>query len=285
MVLESVISPWKIEKKPIEMLLVGFSYSTIGLLLALLTFGKYASLAGVFITTIPLVVIMTKVIRFEEEKDLMIHKERFLIKEHGKALSMFLFLFIGMLISYSFWFTILPEDLVKNLFSFQTEIIESVQKSSVAIGKATQGVNELEIILLNNLTVLTFCILFSFLYGAGAIFILTLNASVIGVAVGSTVRHYLAICALQSHLDLVYNYFNWSISIGICYMIHGLFEISAYFIGALAGGIISVAVVNHDFKAKEFRHILVDSLDLLIFSILILFLGGVIEVFITPLLC
>jgi|GEM_PF-127942 len=361
MVLESIIRPSKMEKTPTEMFLVGFFYSTVGLFLALLIFGGYAglaaSLAGIFFTTMPLVVIMTKTIRLEEEKDLMVHKETFLIKEHGKALSMFLFLFIGMLISYSFWFTILPGDQeylfsidaigmeenlnqgiisdelrdmfetkefplsknatikkeeggkweitdrgdvyiiskedgklniyhhVMNLFKFQIDIIESIQKSSTAVGKATQEINELEKILSNNFMVLIFCILFSFLYGAGAIFILTLNASVIGVAVGSTLRRYIAMYAFQNHLEFIYNYFNWSVSITLCYMLHGVFEISAYFVGALAGGIISVAVVNHDFRTKKFWRIVIDSLDLIILSILLLFLAGIIEVFITPLLC
>ena len=356
MVLESIIRPSKMEKTPAEMFLVGFFYSAVGLLLAHLTFGEDASLVGIFFTTIPLVVIMTKTIKLEEEKDFMVHKETFLIKEHGKALSMFLFLFIGMVVSYSFWFTILPGDqeylfsinavgvegnlnqgiipeelrgrfetkklilsknaligkdgggnweitdggdvyiisreegklnvyhqVMNNLFKFQVDIIESIQGAG-AVGKVT-GINELGVILSNNFSVLMFCIIFSFLYGAGAIFILTLNASIIGVAVGSAVRKYITRYASQNHLDYIYNYFNSSVSITFCYMLHGVFEISAYFIGALAGGIISVAVVNHDFRAKEFWHIVTDSLDLIILSILILFLGGIIEVFITPIIC
>lgn len=283
MVLESIIRPSKMEKTPTEMFLVGLFYSTVGLFLALLTFGGYASLVGIFLTTIPLVAIMTKTIKLEEKKDIMVHKETVLIKEHGKALSMFIFLFMGMVISYSFWFTILSEDMIKDLFGFQTDIIESVQKTA-SIGNVTQ-INELGMILSNNFIVLMFCIIFSFLYGAGAIFILTLNASVIGVAVGSKVREYIASYAFQNHLDFIYNYFNWSVSITFCYMIHGIFEISAYFVGALGGGIISVAVVNHDFRTKEFWHIVTDSLDLVILSAIILFLGGIIEVFITPIIC
>ena len=40
-------------------------------------------------------------------------------------------------------------------------------------------------IFINNMGVLFLCIIFSFLYGAGAIFILTWNASVIAAAIGS----------------------------------------------------------------------------------------------------
>ncbi|OYT38763.1 MAG: hypothetical protein B6U86_06110 [Candidatus Altiarchaeales archaeon ex4484_43] len=169
MVLESIIRPSKMEKTPTEMFLVGFFYSTVGLFLALLIFGGYAglaaSLAGIFFTTMPLVVIMTKTIRLEEEKDLMVHKETFLIKEHGR---------IERYVSKNAtikkeeggkWeitdrgdvYIISKEDgklniyhHVMNLFKFQIDIIESIQKSSTAVGKATQEINELEKILSNN---------------------------------------------------------------------------------------------------------------------------------------
>ena len=49
-------------------------------------------------------------------------------------------------------------------------------------------------------------------------------------------------------------------------------------------GIISVAVINHDYKTKEFRHILIDSIDLIILSIFLLIIAGLIEVYITPLI-
>ena len=65
-------------------------------------------------------------------------------------------------------------------------------------------------------------------------------------------------------------------------MIHGIPEIAAYFVAGLAGGIISVAVIRHDFGTKRFKHILFDSLDLIVISIFILLVAAAIEVFITP---
>lgn len=288
MVLESIVQPTRMEKHPAEMLLIGFFYSSLGLFLADYIFKSDASIPGVFITTLPLVIVMMNTVKFEEKKDLSIHNEAFLIKEHGKAISMFFYLFMGMVVSYSVWFTILPEDMANNLFGFQINTVAAVQSKVVEIaGKTTGGeLATLEVILANNFMVLFFCILFSFIYGAGAIFILTLNASVIGVAVGSRVREYLASCAAQSHADYIYNYFNSSVSITFCYMFHGLFEICAYIVGALAGGIISVAVVNHDFRTREFWHIIItDSWDLIAIAILLLITGGFVEVFITPAIC
>ena len=176
-----------------------------------------------------------------------------------------------MVISYSLWFTVLPEDVTHTLFSSQTETIRSINP---AIGNVIHK-NSLGSILYNNFMVLAFCILFSFLYGSGAIFILTWNASVIGVAVGSIIRNSLA------NYTSLFNYFG-TFSITFAFMVHGIPEISAYFLGALGGGIISVAVVNHDIRSREFKHIVIDSVDLIILSCLVLLLAGAIEVFVTP---
>jgi len=279
MVLESIIRPSKMEKKPGNMLWVGFFYSSLGLLLASIVLGDYASISAIFITSIPLIVIMYKTIKYEESKDNQIQNERFLIKEHGKALSLFMFLFIGMLISYSLWFVVLPQDQVDQLFEFQLGIIESVNPD--AVGDFTSPESAFSIILLNNLRVLFFCILFSFLYGAGAIFILTLNASVIGVVVGFTIRKSLSLHGSLEGSSLT-GYLS-AFPVSFAYMVHGIPEIAAYFLGALGGGIISVAVVNHSIKSKEFRHVLVDSLDLVLVSTLLLVAAALIEVFISPL--
>ena len=80
------------------------------------------------------------------------------------------------------------------------------------------------------------------------------------------------------------NYFN-AFSFGVLrYGIHGIPEIFAYFVAGLAGGIISVAVIRHDFGTKKFENILLDSADLLLASLVILFLAGVLEVWVTPLI-
>ena len=74
-------------------------------------------------------------------------------------------------------------------------------------------------------------------------------------------------------------------SIGLLkYMTHGIPEIAAYFIGALASGIISFALVKHDYKSKHFKRIIGDGIDLILISILILFIAGLIEIFVTPII-
>jgi uncharacterized membrane protein SpoIIM required for sporulation len=66
------------------------------------------------------------------------------------------------------------------------------------------------------------------------------------------------------------------------YLIHGVPEISAYFLGAVAGGIISAAVVRSDYRDPKFYEIVLDSIDLIAFASLLLIIGALIEVGITP---
>ena len=136
----------------------------------------------------------------------------------------------------------------------------------------------------HNMSVLFFCVFFAFFYGAGAIFILAWNASVIGAAIGNFIRRGLADILTKMGFLSIGSYLQvFSLSL-LRYMTHGIFEILAYFIAGLAGGIISVAVIRHDFASKDFNHIIADSLDLLIIAIIVLFVAALVEVYITPLM-
>jgi len=276
MVIESLVNPFKAEKNPWEMFFIGLFYSSVAILLSLWIFKPHASLVAVFLTVTACVPIMYSTMRVEEKKDLEIDDEKILIKEHGKALSFFIFLFLGITISFTLWYIFLPADLTYSLFSVQTKTISDINTQITG-----QGINQYTLfskIFLNNIKVLIFCIIFAFIYGFGAIFILTWNASVIGTAIGNFVRSNLSTSASFA------NYFEIT-SLGILrYMVHGIPEILAYFIAGLSAGIISIAIINHDFRSKKFQHVLLDSTDLLLLSLAVLLIAALIEAFVTPIL-
>ncbi len=221
-------------------------------------------------------------IKMEEEKDLQDMGERWLLKEHAKALAAFMFLFVGITIAATLWYVVLPAETIAILFETQTATISTI--NGAATGMVTgQGALFVQIFL-NNIKVFIFCILFSFVYGAGAIFILTWNASVIGTAMGNFIRSNLSFYSDLLGFEKTAQYFQ-VISIGLLrYVIHGIPEIAAYFTAGLAGGIISVAVIKHDFGTRKFEHILLDSADLILFSIFLLLIAGLLEVWVTPVL-
>ena len=123
---------------------------------------------------------------------------------------------------------------------------------------------------------------FSFFFGAGALFILIWNASVISAAIGNFFRVNIAEYAASVGLIKVGGYFHvFSLSL-MRYFIHGLPEILAYFIGGLAGGIISIAISRHDVGTREFKKVLLDSLDLIVIAVGLLVIAALLEVYITP---
>jgi stage II sporulation protein M len=273
MVLESLINPFSAEKRPWEMFFVGFLYNSVALFLSWWIFPEQASLTMVFLTVLACVPLIYNTIKMEEKYDMDVDEEYLLIKEHGRVLSFLMFLFLGIMLSVTLWYVILPTSFHSNLFSIQAKTIETINYQIT--GNVINGMQPFIKIFLNNLKVLMFCLLFAFFYCFGSIFILTWNASVIGVAIGNFIR---------INLSKYSGYFAVVHLAIFRYMTHGVFEILSYFVAGLAGGIISIAVTNHDFGTKKFQHVLLDSIDLILLSVLLLLVAALVEVFVTPLL-
>lgn len=279
MVLESLMNPWRAEHQPWTLVFLGFLYSSLGLFLSLWIFEEQASIVMVFLTVMAALPLMYKTLRLEEEKDLVVAQERTLLREHSRAIIFFLSLFFGFVIAYAAWYLLLPLPLTQKLFATQTNTIATLNQHVTGAIAQIGLVNK---IFLNNVKVLIFCILFSFLYGSGAIFILSWNASVIGAAVGNFIRSRVEYVADVAGLGKVATYFHASSMSIVRYAIHGIPEIGAYFIAGLAGGILSVAIIRHDFGTTNFEKVLLDVSDLILISIFVLFVASILEVFVTP---
>jgi len=280
MVLESLLFPVAAEKKPWEMFFIGVLYSSVGVLLSLWIFNKESSFVMVFLTVMACIPVVYSTMKLEESKDMEIKSEIELLKEHNKAITFLMFLFVGIAFSCVAWYVLLPSETVSTLFQKQMETITSI--NSNVSGAFTGQLEVFGKIFFNNVKVLFFAILFAFIYGAGAIFILTWNATVIGTAIGNFVRSNLSAYAGTFGFSSISSYFN-IISLGLLkYALHGIPEILAYFYGGLAGGIISVAIAKKHFKSRKFSDILIDVSELILISIGFLFVAGLIEVYITP---
>src|SRR3989344_9605091 len=260
MVLEVIIGPKAAERNPWEMAFFGFIYASIALFLSLWIFEKQASMVMVFLTVLACLYLIQSTLKLEEKKDIRIKEELPLLKEHARALTFFMFLFMGFTIAYSFWYIVLPQDTVATVFEVQSSTIQQVNTMTSAVNThAIQSQSLLEMIFLNNIKVLMFSILFAFFYGAGAIFILAWNASVVGVAIGEFARGSIASVITTHGVGNTAVYFSSYLLGFLRYMIHGSLEILAYFIAGLGAGIISIAIARHDFSEDRFKKILLDS--------------------------
>ncbi len=274
MVLESIINVKTAEKKPSVMFAAGFVYVIVAAAIAYYVFPIDPSIPFVFLTTFSAIPIMVSVLKKEEkeiEEEANVRKYP-LIGKHKDVFLMFTALFFGMTLAYTILYVFVPTQISSKLFSAQISTIKGVSGFITADAVLQQ-------ILVNNFKVLFFCLIFSFLFGAGAIFIIAWNASILGVAIGHTIRT--GLMNLGGGLKSYFYVIPYSIG---RYLTHGIFEISAYFLAGIAGGIISAAVVRYEFNSKEFKEVILDSLDLIILASLLLVIGALVEVSVTPLI-
>jgi len=285
--LESLINPKRAEKGPWKMFFIGLLYASLSLLLVHFIFSGDRVLSkssGILVVlfcvmfSLPFMYYMIKNEETEEEEE--VKGGLFgIFRIHGDAVLGFLWLFLGFIVAFSFWYIILqnPDLLNAQIETYctinQPGSIENCVLESSVTGKtisasALDSKSRLFSIIGNNFGVMVFTLIFSLIFGAGAIFVLAWNASVISAAIGIFTRHNIG-----------------DIPLGLLrYMIHGLPEIAAYFITALAGGIFGVSIVRNKIKNPKFSKILINVMLLLVLAIVILIVAAFIEVYLTPLL-
>lgn len=284
--LESLLNPKRVERGAWKMLLIGTIYGSLSLLLVEWFFAsdpvlsKFSGMIVVAFCVMFSLPFMYYLIRQEEEEDEGIEGFLTVWRAHKDAVFAFMWLFLGFVIAFALWYMILGDA---NLFNAQIEtycLINSpgnidgcVAKYDIAnqavttTGAATKELRFLAIIE-NNIYVMIFTLIFSLVFGAGAIFVLAWNASVISAAIGIFTSYDLK--------DIPFGLFR--------YMIHGFPEIAAYFITALAGGIFGVGILRNGIRNPKFLRIVENVVILLFIAILVLIFAAIIEVYVTPLI-
>ncbi len=286
MLLDALISPKKAEERPWIMLFVGFIYAGIAMPVAYFVDRTHSSMIMILLTVIAAMPFIYNTIKLEERKDEKCCDEKKLLKEHSKAIKVFLFLFIGITLAFSFGKIFLPVDITEQLFSAQDQTIRSINQGVITgtcqSNSFATNLNHFFGYMSHNMIVLTLAIIFSFIYGLGAIYIIVWNASILGMAIGSFVTTNLTKLAELSGFEALQGHFQvYSCAYFVRYLPHGLLEIAAYLIAGLAGGIISVAIIRHTVGTKKFTTVLIDSVDLIAIAILVLAIAAFIEAFIT----
>jgi uncharacterized membrane protein SpoIIM required for sporulation len=282
--LESIINPKRAEKGPWKMFFVGLIYASLSVLLVYWFFQNDVVLSqysGILVVTFSVMFslpFMFYLINTEEKQDEKIEGLFHVWRVHKDAIFAFTWLFLGFIVAFSFWNIILQEP---NLSNAQVQTycrinypgsmdtcFQEYSFSGEVTGSGSTSLGRLFSIIENNIYVMIFTLIFSLIFGAGAIFILAWNASVISAAIG--IFTSFSVKNIPSGL--------------LRYMIHGLPEISAYFITALAGGIFGVGAIRHGIKNRTFLRVTENVVLLLFVSIIILILAALLEVYLTPFL-
>lgn len=283
--LEMLINPRKAERRPVELFFVGAFYASLSILLVDWIFAqdavlsKYSGILVVTFTVMFSIPFIYYTIKLEERKIAAERGMIALLAEHKKAIYSFMWLFLGFVFAFSVWYLLLSSNqsfraqietycLINRPSTFNECVSQyGIKSTSAATAFATSS-ERFFVIFSNNVYVLIFTLVFSLIFGAGVIFILAWNASVIAAAIGIFAKSQIS-----------------NLPLGMArYLIHGIPEIASYFMVALAGGLISAAVIKHELGTERFWEVLQDSLNLVILAVLVLVIAALMEVFITPML-
>jgi uncharacterized membrane protein SpoIIM required for sporulation len=257
MVLERLISLRTAVRNPLAMMIVGGLVSLSCLVISFLVFNESVGVFTTFLITIAMTPFMVNLLRWEEEEteqEIAKRRDMNFLSRHKDVLMIYVAFFVGMILSLSLAYIALPSETVEQIFSDQINEINLIRGQFLSMGLFQR-------IVLNNISVLLISFLFSFLFGAGAIFILSWNASVLSTAIGLATK---TIGGVHGFPLAVLVFFP-----------HGSLEILAYFIGAIAGGIVSAAVARS--HSKHFWDVVKDGLKLVAVAMVLLLIAGMIE--------
>ena len=254
MVLERLLEAKYTRKEPLLIFFFSIMITTISVFISYTVFKESTGLFTIVIISLIMVPFMNSMLMEEEiETEKTGEMEPFL-QRHGDVISAYVALFAGMTLAMCIAFVILPEDIVQHIFD------EQIKEVNIIRGRFTFG-NQLLDILSNNISVLLLSFLFSFLLGTGAIFVLAWNASVLSAAMGLIAKSFGGVGGIPVAV--------------MTFFPHGSFELTAYFIGAIAGGLVSAAITRK--RSYKFWFVIGDSIKLLFISVLLLIIGAVIE--------
>ena len=238
------------------MFFIGALVSLTCLFIAYYIFQTSIGLFTSLFVTIAMTPFMLNLVRYEEDRDEQLdYVERInFAQRHRDILKVYSAFFVGMTLCLALVFIALPQSTTQNIFKDQIAQINAI-RANVAFADTFQK------ILVNNIGVLSLSFLFSFLFGAGAVFILAWNASVLAAAIGMAAQQIGGLKGLPFAI--------------LVFFPHGSLEILAYFIAGIAGGLVSTVVLRR--HTNKFWFVVKDSVQLMVIAGVLLVAAAFIE--------
>ena len=252
---------------------LGVIYSVIGVLIASVLFPGDPALVAVAFTSLLILPELYKIFSIEERKESLEQHITFkaLWKDDIELIRIYIFLFIGILLVYSIGTMILPSFQTNTLFREQLEI----RFGQGFAGQAAGGIFSSGLfyeLLSNNFLVMVACFILALLTGDGAIFLITWNASVWGTIFGVTAKGAAAFSGQNP-------FYLFAIVMLVVFP-HMMIEAISYFLAAISGSVISKDVILEEFASHRFFEVFGFNLYLLLFALVFLLLGALVETFV-----
>lgn len=260
MVLELLINP---ASNPARVFAAALIYTLVAAAIAQKLFPSSSSILAISFATMLFIPFFQRLFAIEEKKDEHPPKSTNIFFRHKETIFAFSAFFLGVMMAFSFMYVFFPSQ---QLFAMQAETLRSF-----GAGKITDA-GDFSKFFWNNTQVMVAMFLLSFAFGAGAVFILTWNASVIALYLGLFVKSLVPGGAASTAAFL------YGVPVGLgTIALHGIPEISAYFIAGLAGGLLSVGVIREKLGSDAFRLVAKDALLLLLLAEFFISAGAYLE--------
>lgn len=273
MVLEAIVSPKKARQSPWIIAILAFIFVSAGILAADFL-GIEPSIMMITFVSVPSIPFIWRLFDYEEaetEKNVVMGSRT--VARHLPVILVLSMFFIGLIAGFVFWYFALPPDKVAQMYEVQITELKGI---GVFSGQATYSLTNphfletFEMLFFHNLGVLLIIVVFSLLYGAGSVLVLVWNSAIIGVFIAQYAK---MVTTGGSFYSLLGN-----IGTGALGLVpHGSFELLAYLVAALAGGILSSSVTREGYKTNTFILVLHDTIKLSAIAIILLAIGAFIE--------
>ncbi|MBU2561693.1 MAG: stage II sporulation protein M [Nanoarchaeota archaeon] len=275
MVLEDLFNPGWVRRRPYLAFVFGFIFTFVAFLISLIFFRSSMSVAMIFLTTLLLIPTLIMLLRMEEQVEGKYGLKHF-FHNHKDIFEVYLFSFLGVFSAFVVLGLAMHNDpsSYDQLFDFQTRFLrfqqglsaESVQ--GFVQNEYDMGAGHVTGLFIHDLLVLLICFVLSFFYGASAIFLIILNGSVFASFIIFVIR-----TIAQNTLQGVQAFF--------MFLIHLLPEISGFLMAAIAGGVVSKAVLCEKKGSKRFKNVFKDATILMLIAIGLVLISSLLEVFVT----
>ncbi len=275
MVLEEINTEWLMER-PYVSFFLGFIYSIMGYILGTLFFFEQGvSIAMLFLTTLFVVPTFVGVLSLEEKRERAERPTNILtfFKNHRSIVIIYTLVFLGAFVGFV-TLGVLAQDQVPVIFEYQLDFLSKQEHINTDVldrffSKSTAPtVDNALSVLQHNLSVALIAFFLSVVFGAGALFLIVLNASVFASFAVLMIRYLSSNFAKAVQLIAVFS-------------LHLIPEMMGFIIAAIAGGVMSKAILVEHVGTQEFKNVVHDSLYLFLIACVLILIAAFTEIFIT----
>lgn len=282
MVMEFIFNPAKISKNPSIIFFEAIFLSLISVLFAVFVFPKpYVSIGVLAFITIGAIPVFAKL--FSYSSYLFNYSEGFFTRHKTLFLEITYF-FLGIFVAFVLLFFLLGPTTKETVFSMQISEVEGVtnlrnsitgQAAQTQIPKESRFDKVFFLVLNNNLGVIIRAAVLSFFYGAGALFLIAWNASILATVIASDIAASMGV-VLSSPFGILKAIMQSFINF-LGYIPHGFPEMLAYFVISFAGAMFARDLMKGLFTTEFRWKVLWDITFMIALSIFLLVLGALIE--------